>query len=1333
MKTTVMFTVLPRGRVGNQVFLSLFVTPKVKDAGAGTRLSATPLRDWPSIIKAASYRVVFGREEDSAVGTLDPNAPEAGARFDSTLWQKFFPATTLVKNFPSKKYERASLASFRTTTLHDDITSIYQGAAGSLVPPSVGPGGAPALTQRVSEVSASVADTASVGEKLIPPSSGVVLSQDEIVTTGAPKEEYLRVAMFYNHGDWRSENGVERPEPPQNDHLSEPEFHGVIGALGDHPALLRRLGLVVDLVATLPPSASAAAGVRVMVTLPSGVLGVGGEVICPRTLYRLTPSDFAAAVYTEGESEEEKARWPLTENGMLPLDGGAYLVSHLDVDHAATEFIEFSVNTQKNKASGSTVPVKLPALRTAGIGIYRDNREADFPLRLNRPHVYESAPSALNFTADELVRGYRFDVSEQAQNGSFGPWKSLCQRVTTAELAAGGTPLTIADEGVVKASVLSSSDREQTMLNVHESLCRWNGWSLVAQRPGRAAPDGSGKPEFIENSGEVAGMPVDLKVRAKPGSLARLRLGKTYRFRARVTDLAGNDLAHAPSATPSSTDNASSPITLKRYEPVSPPTMLLKAALTEGESLEHVVIRSNPYGKVAQNAKAYADAANTLPKKVGYLLGPMNTYFGTSERHVAPPQTSYQLAEMHGAFDPWLNQDLTNRDNVKKFWAVATKEEGSFYDAKVVDTGAYPPVQRDSGCMLVTPSGVVGAPAEMVGIIPMPERLDRDPLLPGQYVTYPQKAVRTPYLPDPNAPGFALHDLPSGTFTQAFSGGWPEINPLRLVLAEGNTVSITGLSDGNAVTLTLPPGTRTTLRYSSTVANPAVMELANPALNQAIKAGQHSLLSPAREITFVHAVQQPKPPLLRSADFTVNDRLAGETTATLQGPINVDGPTTNHVDVVATWQEVIDGFFESDADPRDTPSSFKSTLCSMNIQYGDFGADIPAGTEHAFGDTKRRDVTYKVTATTRYREYFAPSVTIDPANVTNDSPGVVRIIRSSARPPVPKVLYTVPNFRWSETRGTSIVSERKGGLRVYVDRGWFASGNDERLAVIVQPKGTAVTRPESVSVWGNDPTWFAQSELPTLDEDSFVIEPSERDGFTVVRDVESAEGFGKVTVVTFKPKFHKERKVWYFDIALDPKASYFPFVRLALARFQPYSLNDLRLSRIVQSEFTQVAATRTTTITPQAGNTAFAISVEGVGGSNVDMKKLGLAIDPQTNEWKRGASGHVVKVEFHESLLERGDELDYRLLGTIETLVPYATTSSTADNPVVSFRGNLPVPSRANPGAKHRVVIKEFERFATDPQDGVAKGTTVVKEDGLSLPTTYTERLVYVDTISVAI
>jgi hypothetical protein len=1324
MKTTVMFTVLPRGRVGNQVRLSLFVTPKIRDAGNGTILSATPLKNWPAIIKNASYRVVFGREEDFSIATLDPNAPEANARFDTTLWSKFFPGTTPVQNFPTKHYDKVSLTSFATTTVHDDITSLYQSAASQLTNPSVGPGGSPALTQRVTEVASSVSSTRTVGAKLLPPSSGISLSQDELAT-GTPKAEYMRVALFYNHDQWRDKIGVERPDAPKNDHLNDPEFHSVLGALGDHPALLRRLGLIIDLTATIPPTANASAGVRVIVTLPAGALGAGDALVSPRTLYKLTPSDFSATVYHEGASADEMARWPLTENGMLPLDGGAYLVTHLDVDHAATEFIEFSLNTQNNKASSDTVPVKLPALRTAGFGIYRENREADYPLRINRPYTYDQAPDALNFTADELVRGYRFDVSTLEDNGNFGPWKSLCERVTAATPSDGSAALAITDEGAVKASALTASDRDQSMLQVHESLCRWNGWSLVAERPGRTPPDGTGKPEFIDSSGASN---VGLKVKAKPGSLTRLRLGKTYRFRARVTDLAGNDLAHSPSAAPSSTDNASTAITFKRYEPVVPPTLLLRSALTEGESLEHVVIRSNPYGKTSQNASDYAKACNAMPKLVGALAGPMNTYAATSERHVAPPKTSYYMAEIHGAFDGILSSNLSPEQKVKTTWAIATKEEGSFYDSKVTDTSVYPAVQHDSGCMRVTPSGVVGTPSD---VSPMPERFDREPLLPGQYVIYPQDAVRTPYLPDANAPGFAIHGdaLPNGTFNQAFSGAWPEVKPMRVVLTEGDSTKIQAVGgNSNAVTLTLPPGARTSLTYSSTVASASVMELAQQQLSQAILKGQQPVLSPAREITFVHAVQQPKWPVLRGPDLLVSDRGPGETTALVQGPFSVDGPSTNHVDVVATWQEVIDGFFDSDQDPRDNPTNFKTVLCSANVDYNTIQGQIPPGTQHAFGDTKRRDVSYKVTATTRFREYFAPSITIDVANVTNDSGPVKRIIRSTARPPVPKVLYSVPNFSWSQTRTGNIVSQRKGGVRVYVDRGWFASGADERLAVVLQPKGTSVTRPETVSVWGNDPTRFAASDLSMIDEDAFVFGPGERDDFTVMTNVESAEGSAKVTVVTFKPKFHKERKVWYFDIGLDPKASYFPFVRLAVARFQPYSLNDLRLSRTVQTEFVQVSAPRTATLSQQGAS--FAISVDGVGGPNVDFAS-GLQINTLTGEWQRGASGHVVKAEFQESILDRADELDFKTMGSVQTLVPYAAAGASAANPVVTFKGSVSIPANANPNAKHRVVIREYERYQTDAQDGVAKGTAVVKDGGAAVP--YAERVVYVDSISVTI
>ena len=50
-----------------------------------------------------------------------------------------------------------------------------------------------------------------------------------------------------------------------------------------------------------------------------------------------------------------------------------------------------------------------------------------------------------------------------------------------------------------------------------------------------------------------------------------------------------------------------------------------------------------------------------------------------------------------------------------------------------------------------------------IGIKLMPARINRsEALLPGQYVMYPQKSVRLPYLPDPNASGIAIHDLATG-------------------------------------------------------------------------------------------------------------------------------------------------------------------------------------------------------------------------------------------------------------------------------------------------------------------------------------------------------------------------------------------------------------------------------------------------------------------------------------------------------------------------------------------------------------------------------------------
>ena len=62
------------------------------------------------------------------------------------------------------------------------------------------------------------------------------------------------------------------------------------------------------------------------------------------------------------------------------------------------------------------------------------------------------------------------------------------------------------------------------------------------------------------------------------------------------------------------------------------------------------------------------------------------------------------------------------------------------------------------------------------------------------------------------------------------------------------------------------------------------------------------------------------------------------------------------------------------------------------------------------------------------------------------------IVRSSAAPDVPELVYVVPTFRWSRpaATGNTRTSTRLGnGLRVYLERPWFSSGDGELLGVVL--------------------------------------------------------------------------------------------------------------------------------------------------------------------------------------------------------------------------------------------------------------------------------------------
>ena len=75
----------------------------------------------------------------------------------------------------------------------------------------------------------------------------------------------------------------------------------------------------------------------------------------------------------------------------------------------------------------------------------------------------------------------------------------------------------------------------------------------------------------------------------------------------------------------------------------------------------------------------------------------------------------------------------------------------------------------------------------------------------------------------------------------------------------------------------------------------------------------------------------------------------------------------------------------------------------------------------------------------------------------------------STRPVAPEVAYIIPTFEWDRlTKGSTIFTGRASGLRIYLKRPWFNSGEGEQLAVIVGYPGLAKDAP--YTTWGTDPT-----------------------------------------------------------------------------------------------------------------------------------------------------------------------------------------------------------------------------------------------------------------------
>ncbi|WP_030864892.1 peptidoglycan-binding protein [Streptomyces sp. NRRL S-37] len=601
----------------------------------------------------------------------------------------------------------------------------------------------------------------------------------------------------------------------------------------------------------------------------------------------------------------------------------------------------------------------------------------------------------------------------------------------------------------------------------------------------------------------------------------------------------------------------------------------------------------------ARTAEQYAADLNGSPL---VTTGEHTPFHGVDERHLVAPKASLQCVERHGLLDGAIG----SRDRAAREagYDLASRENGSLNDPNRPDVE-------------VTP---VDSPAA-------------DPEHPAATARHTGEQVELPYLREPLATGVRLFDLPGMPEGEPFEvpwGGsvWHRPLSFRLRLAEGDAPPHFDESS-RVLTVSLPKARVATVRVCSAVRfdeslmglaswcreqpgpRPApqaapeageraarqaeeVRQRASTALDMAA-AGRHWMFTPGQELTLVHAVQRPlRQPVLDLRP--TGQRPENATAEHLAGTIRLDQGSTDRVELVAQWTDVTDEGDEGRVErpmttpvfglltAKPAPAGDGADVAPVTLQDGTLAFSTPAAQragstepkKHEFGDTKHRRVLYHPVAGTKFGEYFPSRLAERNASArTVRGAAVEHSVPSSARPTVPRVLYCVPTLSLETAEGppgTVVRRRRGGGVRVFLQRPWFSSGDGELLGVVLGPAagaGTSAPDAPEVTLMGRDPV-HRSADVVTPTVSTFTNAVRHAEGLTPV----TPAGPSTVTVVGFAPRFDAEGDRWFCDLDLDTGDAWLPFIRLALVRYQPDSIPGAEISPVVVTDLVRTLPDR---------------------------------------------------------------------------------------------------------------------------------------------------------------
>ncbi|MGZ3144465.1 hypothetical protein ACVDFE_21225 [Lentzea chajnantorensis] len=1346
-KQTITWTVLPGGVTAglDLVRFSVHVAPRLLPTAGSAQLSAFPdWTDWTARVAAAAFQLEFP-------GVLDQSGRpvRATARRVSTPvsrhWTALFTPTSHVQGHALTRFARRRIRSYPTQHVRDFVHQRY-GRFGARFPEEF-----PTLD----ELTASDAFGA-VGFEFDGDHSGPGLDRKQRLRDrlealfSLDPQDPARWAVPFRPGDASTADGValtflqaerfhRRRAPVTGDlpPLAAPklDFHQAVAMTREHHHLQRLLGLVLDFesadpaVLNLVRGNERVTGVRVVTDLKP-LLGSESEVHV-RPLMRCRIGKGARHVFAASPLDTDSD----LRDGLLRVgETDRFAVVQVDPDAAALAVRQFADTVTRLRVERGGQVVKrsattpdehaLPALRTAGFSVGRLSRAVRLAQKVERGRQVNDAAFTsggdkitddVELTADDVVRGYRWDVRDETA----GQWFSLMWRDGAyVFVRSGDENVKVLEETAAQTAPTTSGAGGDEDLYLQESLVHWAGWSLAVGRPGKSLAgdnglaDGSGSPD------------PDFPFRTTFGAraLPRLRFGRRYRLRARAVDIAGNSLTTEQADALTDSALSTTAETFRRFEPVSAPEVLLRSVPGAAESLEVMVLRGNTGS---------------------------DTNVGTADRHVLPPRTTVQVAEQHGMLD----RTTTGRP---------------------VDAVAYADLAaRDAAALEQHASArTLPAPADrhwyydtdQLPVPYLPEPLARRILvrgLPGATTSTTITAADPATWP--NAKGFRIR-LQQGTAGWSWNGT-DRVLTVRLMPGDSYRLQLSAQFDAADLDLMAlwPLVEQGAAEWNA--AHPG-NQVNVTALRQSVVGGRHWMFTPARTLTLTHAVRTPLavPGIGSVTARRPVEGQAGSTHVVLGPSVQVSRKSTSSVEFAGSWRmPVDDGVTEPVLD-----RTFRAAPITVPVSQVHGPAPVTETLEfqarHEFGDTKHRRVRYEARAVTCFSEFFRErrevafsgtqhtlGVPIDPAHLvvadrdthrqyrqappgsspehasgdyvvtdaatgtfrrtnggnlttgrtlevsfvrpdTRSAPAVLeQNIPSTARPAAPRIRQVLPVFRWENPApGQSV--RRGGGLRVYLERPWFSSGDGEKLAVLMWPD-TVNDAPEHlrnvVTAWGADAAMHSTVMPDDVTASSFPQAAIYGTGMAVPEFPDTQLKFAAYDVA-----YDSARGLWFCDIRItrtgdDPLKSYFPFVRLALARYQPSSIPGHHLSAVATADFTQLAPDRAVVVTG-SGSTR-TVQVTGPGPS--------LTHSGRPNE---------VRVTVERQL----DGVTDPVLRWQPAGGGFATTISTPvnDSGVHTWTGTVTLPTGA--GAL-RLAVEEFE-VHRDGNGGTA-ATRLVHTDTVAL------------------